>query len=95
LAVVFQPTARGGPIHFTTGNIHIISQARLLLSADEREAVEQSFWMVGCLLEESRVTVEDEDWIAWLKFKLGMDKELVVEGQLYYTCPECDDELLV
>jgi hypothetical protein len=100
LTVAFQPTARGGLTHFTTGNICIISQARNLLYTDERETVERSPWMAGHLVEESRVTVEGEDWIAWLKFELGMDEEdveeaLIVEGQLYYTCPECNDELLI
>jgi hypothetical protein len=100
LAVAFQPTARGGPAHFPTGNIRIVSEARDLLHEEQQKAVKDSAWMVEHLAKKSRLDVEDDDWVAWLKGEIGLDvedveEELVVEEQLYYTCPNCNDELLV
>jgi hypothetical protein len=97
LAVAFQPTARGGLAHFIAGNIRIVSEATALLQANSRNDVENSSWIVAHLVEESRVEVQDDDWLAWLKFVLGLDKdrveeELIVQGQCLYSCPTCDYE---
>jgi hypothetical protein len=99
LAVAFQPTARGGSTHFTAGNIRIVSQARILLAVNERVTVEKSAWMAGHLLKNARSKVEDDDWVAWLESELETDEDdaeekLIVNDQLYYTCPRCNTELL-
>jgi hypothetical protein len=100
LIVAFQPTARGGLTHFTAGNIRMVSQARSLLSSEERHVVEQSGWMMAHLIEESRENILDDDWIKWLESEFGIDKKdvcekLLVEDQLYYTCPTCNSSLLI
>lgn len=96
LAVAFQPTARGGLAHFTAGNIRIVSEATELLHANFRNTVENSPWMVEHRVKDSRSVVQDSDWIAWLKFQIGLDKddveeELIVNGQQFYTCPRCNN----
>jgi hypothetical protein len=100
LAVAFQPTARGGSVHFTTGNIRIVNKARSLVSIQERQEAEVSDWMVSRLNSESRSDVLGHDWIDWLKFTFGMDKEgayepLVVGDQEYHSCPSCNTLFLI
>jgi hypothetical protein len=105
LKVAFQPTARGGPFHFCTGNIRLVHTARGLLAAETREAIACSPWMAAHMAEAGRDFVIDEDWKAWLIFEHGMEdtkdsalsreEELVVKGQFLYPCPSCNVKYLI
>jgi hypothetical protein len=56
--------------------------------------------LVKKLTEVFRSNVKDDDWMAWLNFEIGLDmdeveEELVVNEQLYYSCPRRETDLLV
>jgi len=99
LRAAFQPTARGGPNHFATGNIRIVHKARSLLINEKRVEVEKSNWMAAHLAEHNRSDVNDADWCGWLEYKFGIaeasEEQLVVEGQWYHSCPNCRSISLV
>jgi len=100
LTVAFQPTARGGPCHFVTGNIRVIKQARSLLSKDTRQVISQSPWMAAHLIEQTHSHVQDNDWIAYLESELSIkeditEEQLVVDGQSCYPCPVCKSVFLI
>lgn len=105
LRVAFQPTARGGPLHFCTGNIRVVHTARGLLTEESREVIASSAWMAAHLAEAGRDIMIDEDWRVWLAFEHGMEdtensalsreEELVVKGQFLYPCPSCDVRHLI
>jgi hypothetical protein len=104
--VAFQPTARGGPRHFVTGNIRIVNTAKHLLSQDFREEVRNGGWMAAHLAEHSRLCMVDHDWLVWIAYQHGIksispsentrdDEAFLVENQVCYHCPNCDVDLLI
>ena len=102
LRVAFQPTARGGPKHFVTGNIRIVNMARSLLNHDYRKEIQSSYWMAAHLAEEERADVTDHDWNVWLGAQFGIQdtenrarEKLVMEDQQLYSCPSCNIKFLM
>jgi hypothetical protein len=82
LKVAFQPTARGGQLHFVAGNIRLVSTARDLIGEEARERVANDSWMVAHKLElDGEEGEEEEDnkrkyydeWQAWMEHKHDID----------------------
>jgi len=99
LKVALQPTARGGPNHFIAGNIRIVSAARQLLEAEERQNVEDNRWMIA-----HRMEVDDDMWTAWFEESFHLDEgargdlneeQLLIEDQDMYHCPLCGSNSLL
>jgi hypothetical protein len=106
LTAAFQPTARGGPRHFVTGNIRILNTARSLLSEDIREEITNSDWLAAHLAENSRTQMVGNDWLVWIGYQHGIGKTLpsmnsceeevlIVGSQILYHCPICNTEALI
>jgi hypothetical protein len=99
LEVAHQPTARGGNLHFVSGNIRLVNMGRELLSKEIREDIldMQDPWMEMNIAENK----EDEDtlWREYLKYENNIDEkkedteQLVVKDQVLYACPGCDSSL--
>jgi hypothetical protein len=100
LKVAFQPTARGGKLHFVAGNIRFVSAARDLIDPDAREDLAADPWMLAYQFESDEGE-EDNGWQAWLEYKYHIDdqnrgnikeEQLLIEGQQMYTCPVCQGD---
>jgi hypothetical protein len=94
--VAYQPTARGGALHFIAGNIRFVNSARLLLDAEARKVVETDIWMVAKQLEGGE---EQANWMDWMAESHGIKpsdskygpqrEQLLVENQIVFNCPGC------
>jgi hypothetical protein len=99
LEVAHQPTARGGNLHFISGNIRLVNMGRQLLSKEKRDDILDmpDPWMEMNIAENK----EDEDtlWREYLKYENNIDEkkedteQLVVKDQVLYACPGCDSSL--
>ena len=96
LEVAYQPTARGGSLHYISGNIRLVNMARLLLTKEKREDI---LAMPDPWMEENISTCKEKKaslWWEYLKYENNIDEEkghteqLVVKDQILYTCPSCD-----
>jgi hypothetical protein len=96
LEVAYQPTARGGSLHYVSGNIRLVNMGRQLLSKEKRDDIlaTPDPWMEVNIAAHQ----EDEDalWWEYMKYENNIDEEkkdteqLVVKDQVLYTCPTCD-----
>jgi hypothetical protein len=94
--VAYQPTARGGNLHYIAGNIRLVNMARLLLDKAKRDEIlaTPDPWMS----ENMAAQREDESsmWWEYMMYENNIDGEkqdteqLVVKDQILYTCPECN-----
>jgi hypothetical protein len=100
IQIAFQPTARGGNLHYTAGNIRFVNRARLLLDHAVREEIlsNPESWMVGNIVDH-----EDDEFSLWweyMVYEYNIDVEdkdteqLVVNDQVFYKCPKCGTSLL-
>lgn len=95
IQIAFQPTARGGNIHYTAGNIRFVNKARLLLDPTVREKIlsNPKPWMVGNMVAHE----DDESGLWWEYMVYEFDivtedkdtEQLVVMDQVMYKCPKC------
>lgn len=95
LQIAFQPTARGGNLHYIAGNIRFVHKARLLLDPQVREEIlsNPEPWMAANMVDYD----EDEIslWSEYMVYKYNIDVEnkdaeqLVVTDQVLYKCPNC------
>jgi hypothetical protein len=96
IPIAFQPTARGGKLHYTAGNIRFIHQARLILDHKVREEIlsNPKPWMVGNMVDHEGD--ESSLWWEYMVYKYHIDiedkdtEQLVVTDQVFYKCPKCD-----
>lgn len=96
LEVAFQPTARGGSLHYISGNIRLVNMGRQLLSKEKRDDIlaTPDPWMEVNV--ETHQENEDALWWEYMKYENNIDEEkldteqLVVKDQVIYTCPSCD-----
>lgn len=98
LDIAFQPTARGGLIHFAAGNIRIVRFARSLVDSNAREQVSSSHdWFVAHSQEVGEDITED-DWMRFMEEQQGMEEknrgvgrfeQLLVGDQTMFSCPLC------
>jgi len=87
LDMAFQPAARGGPRHFTAGNIRLVTKARALLKSEKEqeeftgnEEWSNDQWKLA-LLNHFKMKESDEG---------RLDREqLVLYGQAVYSCILC------
>jgi hypothetical protein len=105
--VAFQPTARGGPTHFASGNGRIVLQARQILD-DENPKCASMYAAHKAESELDDNFGEDADWKGktWLKIMLeniglkehyvGKDnrEQLIIWQQQMFTCPVCEQMVL-
>jgi len=96
LEVAHQPTARGGSLHYISGNIRLVNMGRQLLSKEKRHDIlaTPDPWMeVNIATHQEN---EDTLWWEYLKYENNIDEmkkdteQLVVKDQVLYTCPSCD-----
>jgi hypothetical protein len=96
IEVAYQPTARGGSVHFTSGNICLVNMARELLVEEEQRDIlaKADPWMAT-----NMATYPDDDaalWWEYLIYENNIDEkdkaveQLVVKDQAQYTCPCCN-----
>jgi hypothetical protein len=96
LEVAYQPTARGGGLHYVSGNIRLVNMGRELLRKEKRDVILRTPdpWMAENI--ETHQENEDALWWEYLKYDNNIDEEkndteqLVVKEQVLYTCPSCD-----
>jgi hypothetical protein len=97
----YQPTARGGQIHYVTGNIRFVSMARNLL--DEAYRAEMLTTMDAALLITIGVgwEVQETVWRSYMEVEHGispekkMTEQLLVQEQVLYACPQCGPSFLL
>jgi hypothetical protein len=100
--VAFQPTARGGPTHFASGNGRIVRLARELLNDANLDSYPQ---YVGHLLEaEGDPAFSRENaWAEIMEDLIGLKKahrgdfsheQLICREQQMYGCPICENIVL-
>lgn len=103
LEVALQPTARGGPLHFATGNVRIVKFAHDLLKPEVRDAIITNHnWFVAHSQEfsdgENDNIITNEDWRSFMEDEHGMKEkergdnrfeQLVIYGQAIFICPSC------
>ena len=95
LQIAFQPTARGGDLHYIAGNIRFVHKARLLLDSTVREELlsNPDPWMAANMVDHE----DDESslWQEYLVYEYNINPEnkdteqLVVTDQILYKCPTC------
>lgn len=95
LQIAFQPTARGGNLHYIAGNIRFVNNARLLLDSTVREDIlsNPEPWMAANMVDH-----EDDEYSLWqeyMAYEYNVDVEnkdteqLVVTDQVLFKCPKC------
>jgi hypothetical protein len=95
LQIAFQPTARGGNLHYIAGNIRFVHKARLLLDQVLREDIlsNPDSWMAANIVD-----LEDDEaslWWEYMAYEYNIDTEnkdteqLVVTDQVLFECPKC------
>jgi hypothetical protein len=95
LQIAFQPTVRGGTLHYIAGNIRFVNKARQLLDHDVRENILSNLesWMAASIVDHE----DDESslWWEYMVYEYDIDienkdtEQLVVTGQVLYKCPKC------
>ena len=95
LRIAFQPTARGGKLHYIAGNIRFVNKARLLLDHTVRENIlsNPDSWMAANIVDNE----EDEStlWWEYMVHEYNIDvgnlvtEQLVVTDQVLHACPKC------
>ncbi|KAF8816245.1 hypothetical protein BYT27DRAFT_7208844 [Phlegmacium glaucopus] len=96
IEVAYQPTARGGSVHYISGNIRLVNLARQLMEQEKREDIlaKPDLWMALNVVEHQE---KDEATLWWqysiyenniIEEKKGTE-QLVVRDQIVYTCPLC------
>ena len=95
LEIAFQPTARGGNLHYIAGNIRFVNMARMLLDHTARANMlaNPDRWMAANIVDHG----EDESslWWEYMVYEQGIDigdkdtEQLVVTGQDLRACPKC------
>jgi hypothetical protein len=95
LQIAFQPTARGGNLHYIAGNIRFVNKARLLLDHRVREDILSNPvpWMAANIVD-----FEDDEnslWWEYMVYEYNIDignkdtEQLVVTDQVLFKCPNC------
>jgi len=86
--VAFQPAARGGNCHFTTGNIQIVKKARELILVEQEHAE----FTGGRNLNKAKWISSLEEFFRMSESDCGdIEREkLVVDCQDIYQCATCD-----
>jgi hypothetical protein len=95
LQIAFQPTARGGDLHYIAGNIRFVNKARLLLDSKVRADIlsNPNPWMAANMIDH-----EDDESSLWQEYMIyeyniktdNKDTEqLVVADQVLFNCPTC------
>lgn len=94
LEVSYQPTARGGDLHYISGNIRLVNAARQLLDKQKREDIiaRPDPWLAANI--ETHLENEATLWWEYLIYENNIDEEkdaekLVTTDQVLYTCPNC------
>lgn len=97
--VAFQPTARGGAVHFSSGNARIVRQARELLDLVDSDNHPQ--YVAHILEAEGDPGFNTEEvWADIMEATVGLKKasrgdinheQLIVRDQKMYSCPICDN----
>lgn len=93
LEVASQPTARGGELHFSAGNIRLVNFARSLLNKQDRDqiVINPDPWMAQNLVEHANDPCIM--WKKYMEYEFSMDgrseEQLVIKDQVFYTCPNC------
>lgn len=94
LEVSYQPTARGGSLHYISGNIRLVNEARQLLDKQKREDIiaKPDPWLAAKI--ETHLENEATLWLEYLIYESNIDEEkdaekLVITDQVLYTCPNC------
>lgn len=95
LEVAYQPTARGGSLHYISGNIRLVNAARQLLDRQKREDIitKPDPWMAVNI--EKHQENEATLWWKYLIYENNLNEEkkdtekLVNLDQVLYTCPNC------
>lgn len=95
LEVAYQPTARGGSLHYISGNIRLVNAARQLLDKQKREDIitNPDPWMAVNI--ENHQENEATLWWKYLIYENNINEEkedaekLVIVDQVLYTCPNC------
>lgn len=95
LRIAFQPTARGGQLHYIAGNIRFVNKARLLLDHTVWENIlsNPDPWMAANIVDNE----EDMSslWWEYMVYEYNIDvgnldtEQLVVTDQFLYACPKC------
>lgn len=94
--MAYQPTARGGSLHYISGNIRLVNAARQLLDKQKRENImaNPDPWMVVNI--DNHQHNESILWWNYLIYENNINEEeeedaekLVITGQVLYTCPSC------
>jgi hypothetical protein len=95
LQIAFQPTARGGDLHYIAGNIRFVNKARQLLDHRTREGIlsNPEPWMAAVMVdhEEDEISL----WREYMVYQYNIDiedkdtEQLVVTDQALYNCPNC------
>lgn len=99
IEVAYQPTARGGNLHFVAGNIRLVNMARDLLDEEARNLIlaTPDPWMAANMAthQEDKVAL----WWEYLIYENNIEEgkkdteQLVVKDQVLYSCPSCDSAL--
>jgi hypothetical protein len=95
LEVSYQPTARGGSLHFISGNIRLVNAARQLLDKQKREDIiaRPDPWFAANI--ETHMENESSLWWEYLIYENNINEEekdaekLFITDQRLYTCPIC------
>lgn len=88
LRTAFQPAARGGPRHFTAGNIRMVTKARELVESKEKRTI----FSKGLAWSDDEWARSLEDYFGILETDRGNfeREQLVTGGQDFYSCPGCN-----
>lgn len=100
--VAFQPTARGGPRHFASGNGRIVRHAREILNVLDPDSHPP---YVAHLLEAGGVPTfnREEAWTEFMEETIGLKiahrgdtnyEQLILQDQQMYSCPRCQNMAL-
>ena len=102
IKVAFQPTVRGGAVHFVSGNGHIVHLARGLLNDMNPES--NPMFVAHSLEAEGGSGFSKEDaWAEIMEEKIGLRKDsrgradreqLIILDQQMFTCPTCENMVL-
>jgi hypothetical protein len=96
MEVAYQPTARGGDLHFVAGNIRLVNMARELLDEEARNHIlaTPDPWMA------TNMAMNEQDeaalWWEYMVYENNIEEgkkdaeQLVVKDQVLYSCPSCD-----
>jgi len=95
LEVSYQPTARGGSLHYISGNIRLVNAARQLLDKKKREDIvaKPDPWLAVNI--ETHLKNEVTLWWEYMVYENNINEEekdaekLVITDQVLYTCPNC------